>query len=343
MTQPHIAVLGAGANGASIGADLVRAGHDVTLIEQWPSHVEAMREKGITINTPGGSWTVPVRVRHLCEVATLREKFDIVLVLVKAYDTKWSVQLIEPYLAPGAIVVGVQNGMTLDDITDVVGIDRTMGAVIEITSAMFEPGVVERHSPHDRSWFAVGSVGGATRGREEEIACLLHTSGAVEIVNDIRAVKWMKIVSNATTLVTTAIVGLPMVEANRIAEMRDLMIRSGNEALAATLTLGNPILPIFGLGQNDLLDESLVTVTLLDTLLEGFVMPTSITTILQDWKKLRRSEVDNINGLVAETLARHVGGAPVNQTIVDFAHRIERGELEPGIHLLEPLLSGAGI
>ena len=42
MTR-KIAVLGAGANGASIGADLTRAGEDVLLIEQWPAHVEAMR------------------------------------------------------------------------------------------------------------------------------------------------------------------------------------------------------------------------------------------------------------------------------------------------------------
>jgi hypothetical protein len=34
--NPRIAVVGTGANGAGIGVDLVRAGHDVTFIEQWP-------------------------------------------------------------------------------------------------------------------------------------------------------------------------------------------------------------------------------------------------------------------------------------------------------------------
>jgi 2-dehydropantoate 2-reductase len=38
-----IAVLGSGANGASIGADLAAAKYDVVLIDQWPEHVEAMR------------------------------------------------------------------------------------------------------------------------------------------------------------------------------------------------------------------------------------------------------------------------------------------------------------
>lgn len=55
---PRIAVLGAGANGASIGADLIAAGHDVTLIEQWPAHVEAMRSHGLRIAMPDRDLTV---------------------------------------------------------------------------------------------------------------------------------------------------------------------------------------------------------------------------------------------------------------------------------------------
>jgi pyruvate/2-oxoglutarate dehydrogenase complex dihydrolipoamide dehydrogenase (E3) component len=47
-----IAVLGSGANGASIGADLTKAGHDVVLIDQWPEHVQAMRMRGIRIEMP---------------------------------------------------------------------------------------------------------------------------------------------------------------------------------------------------------------------------------------------------------------------------------------------------
>ena len=72
MTVPsrRIAIVGTGANGASIGADLSLAGEDVVFIEQWPAHVEAMRSHGITISMPDGSISAPVRAVHLCEVAT---------------------------------------------------------------------------------------------------------------------------------------------------------------------------------------------------------------------------------------------------------------------------------
>ena len=44
-----IAVLATGANGCCISADLVRAGLDVSMIDQWPAHVEAMRANGLMI------------------------------------------------------------------------------------------------------------------------------------------------------------------------------------------------------------------------------------------------------------------------------------------------------
>lgn len=335
----RIAVIGAGANGASIGADLTAAGLDVTLIEQWPAHVEAMRERGLRIELPDRSEHHAVRVLHLCEVATVRRPFDVVLMLVKAYDSRWAAELMKPLLSADGLMVGVQNGMTVDDIADVVGLERTLGCVIEISSMMFVPGIVERHSGKERSWFAIGALSAAASGREEEIATLLRHSGTVDVVDDIRAAKWMKLVSNATTLVTTAILGLPMLEAAAIPEMRDLMLRSGREALDAGRMQGLATLPIFGLTQRDLDEADDVVETLLDTLLAGFVIPTTKTTILQDWIKGRRSEVGDINGRVRDVLAEHGVAAPANAAVVELARRIEHGELRPGRDNLPLLLS----
>lgn len=329
MGDTTIAVLGSGANGASIGADLTAAGLDVTLIEQWPAHVEAMRARGLTIRTPNDELHVQPRTMHLCEVATLRQKFDVVLLLMKAYDSRWATQLIAPYLAADGIVAGVQNGMTTATIADVVGTERTMGTVIEISSTMTDPGVVQRHSDASRSWFAVGAMAGGPVGREEEVAALLRHSGSVSLVDDIQSTKWMKLVSNCTTLVTTAILGLPMADAIEVPGMRELMLRSGQEALDVGRALGHPILPIFGLQPDDIERPDEVVETLLDTLYRNYVLPGATTTVLQDWSKSRHSEVDDLNGTVVGEAA-HLGlAAPVNAAVVKIAHRIERGELQP--------------
>jgi 2-dehydropantoate 2-reductase len=329
MTR-RIAVLGTGANGASIGADLTRAGHDVVLIDQWPAHVEAMRARGVRVEMPDETIEVPVRAHHLCDLATFTRPFDIVLLVFKAYDTRWACHLIRPHLEDDGLLAGVQNGMTTDIIAEVVGPERTIGCVIEISSMMFEPGIVMRHSPPGRSWFAVGGIDPATRGREAEIADLLACSGTAEIVGDIRATKWMKLVSNATTLVTTALLGLPMQEAAGLAAMRELMLRSGQEALDTGAALGHEALPIFGLTGDDVRRSNRLVETLLDTLLSGFVRPETKTTVLQDWIKGRHSEAGDLNGLVAAEARRLGRPAPVNEAVTQLARRIERGEIEPG-------------
>ena len=46
----RIVVVGAGAIGGIAGGHLTRAGHDVTLIDPWPEHVEALRVNGLHLS-----------------------------------------------------------------------------------------------------------------------------------------------------------------------------------------------------------------------------------------------------------------------------------------------------
>ncbi len=341
MTPPRIAVLGAGANGASIGADLTEAGHDVTLIEQWPEHVERMRSTGLRILSPEGELRVQPRTMHLCEVATLRTRFDVVLMLMKAYDSRWAAQLIEPHLTDDGLLVGLQNGMTVGAVSAAVGIRRTMGAVIEVSSTMDEPGVVHRHTGVSQSWFAVGAPDGGPVGREEEIAALLRTSGTVQLAADIVATKWMKLISNSTLLVTSALLGLPMLDALHTDGMRRIMLAAGQEALAVGLALGHPVLPIFGLTPEEVADESQVVEIMLDKLFAGFVKPGATTTVLQDWTKGRRSEANDLNGHVSAEGSRLRIPTPMNDTVIDLARQVERGKLEPGLANLTRMMAAS--
>ena len=334
--DPRIAVLGAGANGASIGADLTAAGLDVVLIEQWPSHVERIRAEGVRILAPEGELHVRPRIHHLCEVAELKQDFDVVLMLMKAYDTTWAAELIKPHLAGDGLLVGVQNGMTARPIEAVVGPDRTLGSVIECSATMTEPGIVHRHTGVPRSWFAVGALPGGPADRVDEVARLLRHSGTVQAFDDIEAAKWMKLVSNSTLLVTSAILGLPMLDALGLPGFREVMVAAGNESLAVGAALGHPTLPIFGLTSDEIADPSRVVDIMTDKLFAGFVVPGATTTVLQDWVKGRHSEVDDLNGHVAAQGTGLGIPTPVNTAVTALAHRIERGELHPDpAHLAE--------
>lgn len=323
----RIAFVGTGAQGAGIGADLIRAGLDVTFIEQWPAHVEAMRAHGLRVELPGETTTTAVTVHHLCEVAALREKFDIVFLVVKAYDTKWSAELIKPLVADEGLVVGLQNGMSIDDIASVVGPERTIGAVIEVASNMFTPGVTVRQTPPSESWFTVGGIHEATRGREQEVVDVLRHAGTVEISQDIRSSKWMKLVANAGELVPTAILNLPMADAAALPGMREFMDRNCQEALQVALATGNKAVPIFGLTEVEG-DPDDYAVKLLDLVHSHWTLPDTLTTVLQDWRKGRRAEIEEVNGLVVREGEKAGIRTPANARTLELARRIEAGELD---------------
>ena len=329
---PHIAVLGTGAIGAAIGSDMIRAGHDVTFVEQWPDHVAAMRRGGIRVDTPERSTTTPVHAVHLCDVATLRRPFDLVFLVVKAYDTRWACELVKPVLAPDGVVVAIQNGMTMDDVASIVGAHRSVGAVVEIAANMFTPGVVDRQVAPSGTWFALGAeeAGPAGVARAEAARDVLRHAGTVEVVDDIRSSKWMKLVANAAEFLPSAILDLPLRATIEVPGVRAVMDAAGTEALQVGLDLGHRMVPMFGQPGLEALGADRYAAGLLDAIIGSWTLPHTKVAPLHDWLKGRRAEVDEINGLVAAERRRLGGRAPVNERLAQIGRRIDRGELRPG-------------
>ncbi len=323
-----IAVLATGANGSCIAADLTRAGLDVSMIDQWAAHVEAMRENGLTITTADDEYNVAVKAYHLSDVCTLNEKFDVVLLTSKAYDSRWLTEFIKPYLADDGLLVAVQNCMTAEMIADIVGPERTVGCVVELSSQLFEPAEIKRNTPSERTWFGVGAFDPAHADRVEDAAEVLRHAGKVDISDDVISAKWMKLIVNAMTMALKAVLGATNEQVFKLDGARELFLRSGEEALAAGQLLGYKVVPIFGLTPEDVENTNNLLETLLDKITRD-VGPTALNTVLQDHMKGRYSEIDMINGLIAEESARRGRPTPVNDVLVDLTRRIHAGELQP--------------
>jgi 2-dehydropantoate 2-reductase len=323
----RIAFLGTGAQGASIAADFALAGLDVTFIDQWPDHIEAIRKNGITVNLPTRTINAKVPALHLCQVAEIKQPFDVVFLVVKAYDTKWATELIKSVLAPDGLIVGLQNGMTHEDIAGIVGRERTLGAVIEIASNMWVPGNTNRQNDVDESWFALGALDPKTQPRVESVARLLRNSGRVEVMDDIRSAKWMKLVVNAAELIPSAILNMPLNDAARYPGMLEVMRLAGYEAMQAAQADGAQIIPIIGMPPITTNHPERYVDQIFDEVLKTFSRPDTLVTSLQDWRKGRRAEVQEVNGWVVDTLRACGRDAPMNRKVVELGFEIEAGKL----------------
>jgi 2-dehydropantoate 2-reductase len=100
-----MSVLGAGAIGSSVSADLTKAGYNITIIDQWPAHVEAMKATGLHVQMKDEDLQIPVRALHLCDLASANLEFDIVFLAAKSNDHRWMTEFIKPYLKDRKSVV----------------------------------------------------------------------------------------------------------------------------------------------------------------------------------------------------------------------------------------------
>jgi 2-dehydropantoate 2-reductase len=324
----RIAMLGAGAIGSSVSADLTAAGYDVTVIDQWPAQVQAMQRQGLRIVMPDVEVCTPVRAWNLCDLAAADPAFDIVLMAVKSYDTRWLAELIKPFLKPDGWFVGVQNSMNDDTIAAIVGRERVVGCCLELSAEIFTPGIVQRNTSRKGTWFGLGELDGKLTKRVYELEALFRNIGRVTVTSNIYGTKWTKLIANSMTMGPFGLLGLKNWEAAELPGMFELSVRLGREAMAVGHALGYRMEPVFGLLADEFAgatDEVLVKA--MKTLL-GHVGNNSRTAVVHDNLKGRRTELEHISGLVVRR-GEEVGvSTPCNAAVVEIDRLIHAGDIE---------------
>ncbi len=272
------AVMGAGAVGCYFGGLLARAGHDVALIAR-PVHVEAIEQCGLRLETQ----TFDERIR--LQASTQPEAVqgaECVLFCVKSTDTESAGRAMAPYLAAGATVLSMQNGVDNAERLQA-ALQRpdvkTVPAVVYVATAMAGPGHV-RH-------FGRGELVMAPCASSEPVTQAFAVAGIpVEISHNVAGVLWAKLVLNCVYNPLSAITGLPYGEiANaqgldvpRV--MRDIV----QECLAVAHACG----------------VELPAGTAETVLPLAAAMPDQMSSTAQDLARGRRSEINYLNGYVVQ-------------------------------------------
>lgn len=340
---PRIVFVGAGAIGGYAGALMRRAGHDVTLIDAWPEHVETVRARGLLIDgmTPAESVTVDVPILHVCDVQQLaRERpVDIAFIAVKSYDTEWAAHLIRPYLATGGFCVSLQNSINEERLASVVGWGRTLGCAVSLLAAELDrPGHVQRNIPmggEQHTVYRVGEAHGRITPRAEQVAALLRAADSAKVTPNLWGERWSKLIINVMRNGLSAATGMTGNERDLARPTRRISIALGAEAVRVGQALGYAIMGQQGLepetlarageGSTDALAEIEDVLIRLAQHRGGEQRPS----MGQDMRKGRRTEIDYLNGLIVTEGAKVGVAAPVNARLVELVRRVERGEVAP--------------
>ena len=339
----RIGIFGAGAIGSVVGGMLARAGADVTLIDQWPEHVEAIKARGLRLSGAMGDLTVSVRAIHVHELQTVREPFDAVFIAVKSYDTEWATALSLPYLAePDGVVVDFQNGINDSRVAKVAGAHRALGCVITISAGMYEPGHAMRTDSATLG-FKIGEHDGKDTPRARELAALMCAVAETKVTTNLWGERWSKLAINCMANPLSGLTGLGTLDVRTIPEIAAVGVHLGAEAITVGRAVGQEVEPIYGIPTQRYVDayngqglaELLAEIAAIARARGG-----GQPSLLQDVVKGRRTEIDYLNGYVCAEGARRGVKTPFNDATVAAVRALgvgfkpDRAHLDPVIRML---------
>jgi 2-dehydropantoate 2-reductase len=256
----RIAIAGAGALGSAYGTLLARGGAEVTLIDVWREHVEAIDLHATT------------------DYAAAADA-DAVIVLTKSFATADVAAALAPRLRRDAIAVTLQNGLGNDaTLAAALGAERVVAGATTLGAELLGPGRV-RIGPVDASLTTL-----ASGPRVEELAAALCDAGLpVEVRADARAVIWRKLAMTASIGPLCALLRTDVATVLRHDAARRALGRAFDEIVAVAATQGVAV-------DADLWDHALATWSAL-----GPHRPS----IAVDVEAGRRTEIDALCGAVA--------------------------------------------
>ena len=337
----RIGIIGVGAIGSIVGGLLTKAGHDVTLIDQWPDHVQAMKHTGLRLSGTCGEHLIPVRALGIHELQSVAEPFDAVFISVKSYDTEWAVSLALQYLKnPDGVLVDFQNGINDERVAALAGRERCLGCVITIGAGMYEPGHAIRT---DRSGigFKIGEHDGKVTDRAERLAKIMCDVAPTKVTTNLWGERWSKLSVNCMANGLAGLSGLGSAEVRTKDGVRRVAIHLAAEAILVGRARGHEVEPIWGIEAQRFVDAVKgrgLTDVERDMAERAKELAGGRPSLLQDVMRGRRTEVQYLNGYVSEQ-GRQVGvPTPFNDKVVELITRVPPGTLKPDPKNLDPLV-----
>ncbi|HZG18860.1 MAG TPA: 2-dehydropantoate 2-reductase [Herbaspirillum sp.] len=277
----NIAIVGAGAMGGLFGARLALNGQKVSFIEVAPATIAAISDNGLAFSDDNGTHTVRVPIGRADSFA---EPFDLIVFFTKSLHTQSAVRSISHLVGQDTWALSVQNGLgNAEIISEVIPSDRIIVGMTNLPADLKSAGVVHSHGDgHVRIW----TMSGKDRPEVSRTAAIFSAAGLnCSADPQVRAAIWEKVAFNAALNSVCAVIGCTVGTAGSTEQGRALAMRIAAETVSVAQALQIP--------------ASVKKVE--DAILDAFRMHVNHKpSMLQDIEAGRQTEIDFINGAVAD-------------------------------------------
>jgi 2-dehydropantoate 2-reductase len=195
-------IYGAGAIGGVTGARLHQHGHDTILIARG-AHLDAMRARGLTLESPTGTETFPIdAVARPSEIDW--QTGDVVLLCMKTQDTAAALIALRDASDADLPVFCVQNGVENERLAARL-FPRAYGVMVFMPATHLEPGVVRSNGSPVDGILTLGCYPSGTDHLVMSVAQDLEASNiSAPVVPDVMRWKYAKLLNNLGNAVQAA-------------------------------------------------------------------------------------------------------------------------------------------
>jgi 2-dehydropantoate 2-reductase len=291
----RICVIGAGALGCTYGGRLALSWAEVTLVDTWVEHVEAICRNGLDLDGVLGPHVVPVRaVTDPTELAP----FDMALVTVDTNHTAAAARTAQAVLTPDGFALTLQNGIgNVEVLAEALGRERVIGGSSMCSALVRGPGRVTQSHQGPTT---IGELDGGGSERVDRVKALFEEAGfETRIASDVMAVIWQKFILNLAINPICAATGLRLGELARLPATAVLQDRVLDEALAVVAAKGLT------------LPDPDIRATIRRHCWSKFSMPS----MLQHIGRGRVTEIDALNGALIREAAALGIPTPYNEAL----------------------------
>jgi 2-dehydropantoate 2-reductase len=276
-------IVGTGALGSVFGGLLRHQGQDVTFMGRGP-HFEQITTQGLSIDGIWGDYAIGPVARHNDQP----DKYEVILLCVKSFDTQKACSQIRGLLAPGGIIVSVQNGLgNLEIIAQEFGAARTIGARVIFGAQVMQPGLVRVTVYAEPVLLGAVAADYPRQPLTQAVADLNRAGIPTRQVDDILTHIWGKVLYNCALNPLGAILGVPYGALGDNPQTRELMRRIIEEIYRVAGAKGISLTFADAHGYFDFFLNNLVPAT-----------ADHWPSMWQDLQAGRRTEIEALNGAI---------------------------------------------
>ena len=290
----RIVVIGSGAIGSLYGGWLLAGGGDVAFVARGARY-DQLKADGLVVGGDNGrlAWPEIMVARDVSDLPPA----DVLIFAVKLYDLDDAASAAGKALAPGGLVVGLQNGVeSADRLGTTFDPRQVMVGPVYSAARLLADGSVWHGG--QRNDVELGTAGGVIHPYAQTLIEYWRAAGVeASIVDDIRSSLWTKFLMLATNAALTCLARQPAGVVYHDPLLLDLARRSIAEIAAVAAAEGVTL-------ARDAEAQALA-------ILQGFP-PDVVASMRQDLDAGRRLELDGISGTIVRLGRKHGLATPIH-------------------------------